>query len=78
MSTTQLWNPATDGCLEGRFHDFGGLVSAIETDDGSLWLLDARAEALLRGYRPREAQRVQVSFRVRGSWRTSNYDVTLR
>ena len=76
--STQLWNPATDDHLEGRFHDFGGLVSVIETDDGSFWLLDARAEALLRGHSPQEAQRVQVTFRGHSTWRTSNYEVALR
>ena len=78
MSMTQLWNPATDGCLEGWFRDFGGLVTGIEADDGTFWLLDARAEALLRAQHPQEAQRVQVTFHGRSTWRASTYDVTLR
>ena len=78
MSTTQIWNPAGAGYLEGTFRGLRSLVSGVETDDGSFWLLDARAEAQLMSLHPREGQRVRVTFRDRASWRASNYDVTLR
>ena len=77
MSTTQIWNPGSGALLEGQFRGFGGLVSGVETKDGSLWLLDGRAEAKLRGLRAKDGQYVQITFRDRSQWRASNYEVVL-
>lgn len=73
----KIWNPQEGQTLQGTIHRVGSLKYAVQTDDGSLWLLEADAENELEALEPEEGQLVRVSFTLE-SWHRSNYTVSLR
>jgi streptogramin lyase len=73
---TKIWKPEEEETLEGTVHALGSVQVAVQTEDGSVWLLEADAENQLAALEPAEGQRVRVSF-AHQSWPRSNYSVRL-
>ena len=75
-SEIKIWRPKESETLEGAFHLEGGLNWAVQTEDGTLWLLEADAEKQLEALDPGEGQAVQVLY-VQDDHDSSTYHVTL-
>jgi streptogramin lyase len=73
---TKIWKPQEAETLDGTVHALGTLKYAVESEDGSVWLLEADAENQLEALDPAEGQPVRVSF-THQSWPRSNYSVRL-
>jgi hypothetical protein len=75
-SDVKVWEPKESATLEGVFHLEGGLNSAVQTEDGTLWLLESDAEKQLETLDPEEGQIVQVLC-VQDGHGPPTYHVTL-
>jgi hypothetical protein len=75
-SEVKVWEPKESATIEGAFHLEGGLNSAVQTEDGTLWLLESDAEKQLETLDPDEGQLVQVLC-VRDGHGPPTYHVTL-
>jgi hypothetical protein len=73
---TKIWKPQEAETLDGKVHSVGSLRYAVQTEDGSVWLLEADAENQLEALEPEEGQPVRVSFKHE-SWHRSDYTVSL-
>jgi hypothetical protein len=60
QARTMVWNPNASDTLVGRVRHVAGLITAIETDDDSIWVLDAEAASEVSSLQPEQGQRVKI------------------
>ena len=73
---TKIWKPQEAETLDGTVLVVDTMKFAVQTDDGSVWFLEADAENQLEALAPAEGQRVRVSF-AHQNYPRSNYAVRL-
>jgi hypothetical protein len=72
----EFWEPKEPSVLRGVIVFYEGLNWAVQTKDGTIWLLGPEAEDQLRALGPDEGQQVQVMY-IYGSLGEPRFHVSL-